>query len=187
LRHNPQLENFIGELQLLTVIAAHSVIIISLPRIHADYLLPFPVHYTPSGCQMSYRGRPSKGCESCRARKVKVSCHSQTKCLSIFQCLSRPPFCSFTCLWSIVLHLLLEYVTDVCDSAMRRNRPATAAANQITNASIATKQIFSFVTRLHLLRRGPKSHGERDRRLINAHAVTGVYVDGHLRVTGHHR
>jgi hypothetical protein len=23
---------------------------------------------------MSYRGRPSKGCEPCRARKVKVSC-----------------------------------------------------------------------------------------------------------------
>lgn len=50
------------------------VVIDSFPRGQPNYIVASSVNYTSSGQQMSYRGRPSKGCEPCRARKVKVSC-----------------------------------------------------------------------------------------------------------------
>lgn len=75
----PWLGSTAGLLPLHSTFDTHLLLYAILRGPARDTPLRFLIYYTTSGITMSYRGRPSKGCEPCRARKVKVRCVSPNK------------------------------------------------------------------------------------------------------------
>lgn len=100
---------------------------------------------------MSYRGRPSKGCEPCRARKVKVGP------LFAGGCSRQHPVTQDS-------HLLLTV-----HSVTKQNLPVIDAPRRTTSASTATRQIFSSGIRRHSLPSGLKTRGGNDRKATSEH------------------
>jgi hypothetical protein len=72
------------------------------PRTCTTLLSVFIYKYSVLHSTMSYRGRPSKGCESCRARKVRVS-----QAVAVSPHFGQPS-CSSMLLYRLDWHTLLQ-------------------------------------------------------------------------------
>lgn len=122
---------------------------------------------------MSYRGRPSKGCETCRARKVKVSSfpldyitHCGMSTFVLFKLMCSLPHAS--CILCAHSHTcsLTEY-TLTSSSVTKPSQYAIDVPGRVTSAYTVTLPISSFGIKLVQQHRKRRIHGEEDQDLGN--------------------
>ena len=149
-----------------------------------DYLPPSALHSSVFGVffykylalpfVMSYRGRPSKGCESCRARKVRVS-----QAMTVSRAFCQPLLSSTRQAQHTGANLPPR-------SATRQSHCATAVAKLAMSANIATRPTSFSAIRQPSLPKEQRSRGGRGQSPTNEVAAPAMPAT-HLPQTMHRR